>query len=44
MFTDEMAKKVAAIYFNDIILYINKIENGYEELEPWIRKVITTNA
>ena len=40
MFTGTMLKQVAEIYFNDILLYIKKVEGGKKELGPWISKLI----
>nr|WP_206749525.1 sulfotransferase family 2 domain-containing protein [Synechococcus sp. UW106] len=41
MYTNEMTKKMGAIYFNDILLYAKKLNNGAKELEPWINKLVT---
>ena len=40
MYTDEMIKKVATLYLQDILLYCSEIENGTKELNYWIHKAI----
>ena len=38
MYTNDMIKKVATLYLQDIFLYWNKIPNGMAELDYWVRK------
>ena len=38
MYSNSIIKKVASIYIQDIILYHNYIQNGYTELEYWLRR------
>ena len=40
MYTNDMIKKVAALYLQDILLYCNEIEDGAIELDYWIQKAI----
>ena len=37
MYTADMAKKVATLYMQDILLYYSEIDNGAAELDYWIR-------
>jgi hypothetical protein len=37
MYTENMAKKVATFYMQDILLYYSEIDNGASELDYWIR-------
>ena len=36
MYTPEMIAKVGTIYFSDILLYSNEVEEGAEELDEWM--------
>ena len=38
MYSDEMIKKVAAIYLQDILLYASRIPEGMSELNYWIQR------
>ena len=38
MYSKEMIKKVAAIYLQDIILYLRRVSNGSSELDYWIQR------
>ena len=38
MYSDEMIKKVAAIYLQDIFLYASRIPEGISELNYWIQR------
>ena len=40
MYTNDMIKKVAALYLQDILLYYNEIEDGAVELDYWIQRAI----
>ena len=40
MYNNEMIKKVAAIYLQDILLYANRISNGMSELDYWLEQAI----
>ena len=40
MYTNDMIKKVAALYLQDILLYCNEIEDGAVELDYWIQRAI----
>lgn len=40
MYTNEMIKKVAALYLQDILLYCNEIKDGAVELDYWIQRAI----
>lgn len=38
MYSKDMIKKVAAIYLQDIILYLSRVANGNSELDYWIQR------
>ena len=38
MYSDDMIKKVATLYLQDILLYCSEIHEGYSELHYWIQK------
>ena len=40
MYTNEMIQKTASLYLQDIYLYCSEIQNGYIELDYWIRRAI----
>ena len=41
MYTNDMIKKVATLYLQDILLYCNEIQSDVPELSYWIQRAIT---
>jgi hypothetical protein len=39
MYTADMAKKTAALYLPDILLYYSAVKKGSEELKGWVEKI-----
>jgi hypothetical protein len=44
MYSNDMIKKVATLYLQDILLYSSEINNGLSELDYWIQRAFNTTG